>query len=77
MANFTPEQIKDIQEREKKCLDFIREQEMTPAAMIQKIKVGNDVFADKVIPFLNDTKYADKNGAVESPIQKDDISKTS
>jgi hypothetical protein len=54
---YNEEEIKDITEREKKCLDFLKENEMTPAAQVLKVNVGNDMFADKVVPYLQDIKY--------------------
>jgi len=69
--NYTKEQIEDITKREKECLDFLKEHQMTPSCQIQKVNVGNDVFADKVVPFLMDLKYKEQL----SPIQKDDITK--
>lgn len=77
-SSFSEEQIKDIQEREAKGLQALKELELTPAAVLQKLNVGNDVFADKVIPYLQDTKYATKPEPVLSPIQdvKSDESST-
>lgn len=63
--NYTPEQVKEVQEREKKALEMLKELELTPAAMVEKFNVGDDVFADRVIPYLKDTKYSEKL----SPIQ--------
>ena len=57
---YTKEQIKDIQEREKKCLEFLKENNMTPAAQVSKINIGNDNFVDKVQPYLQDMKYTKK-----------------
>lgn len=61
MEKFTKEQIQDITEREKKSLDFLKENQMTPSAQVIKVNVGTkenpDVFADKIIPFLQDIKY--------------------
>ncbi len=57
---FSKEQIKDIQEREKLCLEFLAEHQMSPSANMQASNLGNDTFGLKVTPFLNDTKYAAK-----------------
>lgn len=70
MANYTAEQIKDITEREAKALAFLKEQQLTPSAVVQKINIGDDVFVDKVVPYLQDIKYA----PTPSPIQKVDLS---
>lgn len=55
--NYTPEQISDVRDREEKGLAALKELNLTPAAQITKVNVGNDVFADRLIPFLQDTKY--------------------
>lgn len=56
---YTPEQIKDITEREAKGLQALKDLQLTPACAVQKINVGNDVFADKVNAYLQDTKYTE------------------
>lgn len=66
---FSPEQIKDIQEREAKGLEALKALDLTPSAIVSKQNIGNDVFADKVTPFLKDIRYSDK----VSPLQKNDI----
>lgn len=63
---YTPEQEKDIRSREQKGLDAIKELELTPAAQVVKVNVGNDVFADKVVPYLQDTRYAKKEDKPDS-----------
>ena len=60
MNKYTPEQIKDIEEREKKALEALKSLELTPAAVLSKMNVGDDMFVDKVTPYLRDTKYAEK-----------------
>lgn len=57
--NYTKDQIQDIQEREKKALAELKKLQLTPAAIVQKMKLDNDVFVDKVIPYLRDLKYVD------------------
>lgn len=65
MANYTDEQVKDITEREQKGLEALKALHLTPAAQISKVQMGNDIFADKLIPFLQDTKYI----STPSPVQ--------
>lgn len=65
-TKLTEEQIKDIQEREKKALEYLKELQLTPAAIMQKINIGNDLFADKTIPYLQDIKYSGKETGVPS-----------
>lgn len=71
MKEYTKEQIKDIKEREAKALEMLKELELTPAAQIYKINAGNDIFADKVQPYLQDLKYKDEKSdkEVEKPVE--------
>lgn len=64
---YTKEQVIEVQEREKKALEYLKENHLSPAAVIQKVRVGDDMFVDKVTPYLRDLKYA----SVESPIQNE------
>lgn len=57
MNQYTPEQEKDIREREAKAIEHLKELQLSPAAILQKVNVGNDMFVDKVIPYLQDFKY--------------------
>lgn len=58
MSTFTPEQVEDVKAREAKALAYLKELQLTPAAQISKVNMGNDVFADKLVCYLNDTKYS-------------------
>lgn len=75
MKNYTKEQTEDIKAREKKALEYLKKNNLTPAAIMQKIRIGNEngeeVWADKVIPYLQDFKHS---GTI-SPIQNNDIKK--
>lgn len=65
-TQYTPEQIKDVEEREAKALAYLKELELTPASAISYENVdGQDRFVTRVIPYLQDTKYQDKS--VKSP----------
>ena len=57
MDKYTKEEIADITDREKKCLKFLKEMDMTPGAQVYKQNIGNDVFVDKVTCYLQDTRY--------------------
>lgn len=57
---YKPEEIADIKDREAKGLEALKELQLTPAAQISKVNMGNDVFADQVIPYLRDIKYKDE-----------------
>lgn len=61
MNNYTPDQIEDITQREQQGLDALKALGLTPAAIMQKVNMGNDVFADKVLPYLQDTKYTNQS----------------
>lgn len=54
---YTEEQKKEIKEREAKALAFLKELQLTPACQVIKVNIGDDTFADKFIPYLQDTKY--------------------
>lgn len=58
MTNFSPEQIEDIKARELKAIAMLKELQLTPAAQISKVNLGNDTFGDKITCYLNDTKYS-------------------
>lgn len=66
---YTPEQIKDIQDREQKALDFLKELQLTPAAAVSKNRLmtneGEEVWVDKVQPYLADFKYAPKVSEIQ------------
>lgn len=64
-TTYTKEQVEETQEREKKALAFLKDLDLTPAAIVQKVNLGEDMFVDKVVPYLRDTKYSSKL----SPIQ--------
>lgn len=66
---YTSEQVEDIKSREKKGLEALKELGLTPAAALTKINVENDSFVDKVIPYLQDTKYASKKEE-DKPVAK-------
>lgn len=80
--NLTDEQIKDIQEREAAALEFLKKSELSPAAFLSVVNIGDDVFATKVQAYLADTKYTKKaeepkvvEAEIVSPITKDDLEK--
>lgn len=58
--NLSDEQIKDIKDRELKALESLKELQLTPAAQMIKVNVGDDIFADRVVPYLQDIKYSGK-----------------
>lgn len=69
--DYTPEQIEDIKSREAKGIEMLKELQLTPAVQMYAVNIGNDSFAMKPFPFLQDTKYT----AQSSPLQKDDLAK--
>jgi len=56
--DYTEAQIADIKDREKKALDFLKAMNLTPAIQMYAVNVGNDTFAMKPVPYLQDLKYA-------------------
>ena len=68
--NFSDEQIKDITARELECLEFLKSHNMCPSVKIVAVNVGNDCFAMKAIPFLNDLKYQEKVLPQDLPVKE-------
>lgn len=59
-TKYNDKEVADITQREKECLEFLQKKFMTPSAVVQKYRLaieGVDVYADQVIPFLQDFKY--------------------
>lgn len=67
--SYSSEQQKDIAERVEKARVFLVEQQLQPSAQVSIVNLGDDVFAQKVQPYLQDTKYAPKL----SDIQPEDL----
>ena len=57
MPDLTEEEIKDIKKRQADALEYLKSVNLTPASVIEKVLVGKDTFADRVIPYLRDTRY--------------------
>lgn len=66
---YTNEQIADIQGREAKAIAFLKEIEMTISAQVVSVNVGDNTFAQKVIPYISDLKFSVNEGDVKSPIE--------
>lgn len=60
MKNYTEAEIKDITEREKKALLMLLELELTPSCQILYEQSQGDTFVTKLVPYLQDLKYAKK-----------------
>ena len=56
---YTDAQIADIKEREAKALEMLKTLQLTPAAVISKVNLGDDTFGDKLQCYLRDLKYTD------------------
>lgn len=56
---------KDIEERIEKAKMALADLKLQPSAQVYKINMGDDTFADKIVPYLQDTKYQ----SIPSPIQ--------
>lgn len=57
-TQYTREQVEDITKREAQGLEALKALHLTPASIIQKVNIGNDTFADKMIAYLADIKYS-------------------
>lgn len=63
---YTEEQRADIEARVEKAKVALAELQLQPAAFVSPSNVGDDVFAFKVLGFLQDTKFT-------SPVQRKDL----
>lgn len=66
---FSSEQIKDIEERVEKAKSSLQELNLRPSSQVSIVNLGEDVFAQKVVSFLQDTKYTPQI----SPVQQKDV----
>jgi len=57
MENYTKEQQEDIKLRVEKATKLLKELQLYPSAVVQKVNQGDDIFVDKIICFLQDSKY--------------------
>lgn len=64
--NLTEDQRKDIEDRVAQATKALADLNLTPKASVQAKNTGDDVFAFKVIVYLEDNKFL-------SPIQKKDL----
>lgn len=68
---YSPEEEKDIQERVEKATKILKELDLFPSALVQKLNQGNDIFVDKIICYLQDNKYIKKPIKTPYDIKKD------
>lgn len=54
---YTQEMKDEILSRTEKAKNYLEELQLEPAAIVSKVNVGNDIFADAVQPYLRDLKY--------------------
>lgn len=66
---YTPEQQKDIEQRVEKAKIALTELQLQPACAPFMANTGDDIFGIKLVPYLQDTKFAPKL----SPIQSEDL----
>lgn len=64
--DYSEEQKTDIEARVASARKSLDELKLQPAVMMQPVNIGDDVFALKPIPYLQDTKYT-------SPIKKSQV----
>lgn len=67
--SYSPEQQTDILERVEKAKKALEELQLRPSSQVSVVNVGNDVFASKVVSYLQDTRYTPQ----ASPIQAKDL----
>jgi len=67
-TQYSEEEIKDITERTEKAIKLLGELNLYPTAQVLKVNMGDDVFGDKVIAYLQDNKY--KKEPIKSPFSK-------
>lgn len=80
-TNYTELEIKDIKERVSKAAEYLKSVNLSLSAVVQKVKIGReetngqegDVFGDKVIPYLQDTKYQKEEKEIESPYKNKNV----
>ncbi len=56
----TAEQIEDIKKREAAAQQYLSDNGFIVDAVVQKVNVGEGMFVDKVIPYLQDTIHSRK-----------------
>lgn len=72
MKELTNDQQKDIALRVKEAHDYLKANDLQVACQIVKENLGNDVFGDRLYPYLQDTKFSTEKG-VKSPLQDEFI----
>jgi len=65
---YTDAQVTDITAREKEAVDFLKKIQMTVSAQVVSVNVGDNTFAQKVVPYLADMKYTEQEGDVKSDV---------
>lgn len=68
-SQYTEEQQKDILERIDKAKKALEELNLRPSSSVSVVNLGEDVFAQKVISYLQDTKFTPQ----VSPVQRKDV----
>lgn len=69
--NYSEEQKKDITERVEKARKLLDELQLNPSAQIYYDNIGNDTFATKVIPYLQDLKYANNPKETKESVESE------
>lgn len=64
--DLTLEQRKDIESRVSQAKIMLENLKLKPTASVQSVNVGDDIFSQKVVVYLQDQKYF-------SPISKKDL----
>lgn len=64
--DLTPVQRMDIEDRVAKAKKMLEELQLQPTASVSSVNVGNDVFSQKVVVYLQDHKFL-------SPLSSTDV----
>lgn len=63
--DYTPEQVKDVEERVAKAKVLLKELELVPSAQLSMENNGENLFGIRCVPYLQDVKFSPR--PVESP----------
>ena len=56
-SDYSDDMKADINERVAKAKKLLEELQLQPQASVQSVNMGDDIFAQKVIVYLQDTRY--------------------
>lgn len=74
MHEYTPEERIEAEARHTRAVEILKECQFGLAAQITKEQVAEGIFADKIVCFLRDTKYEQKDGDPNSIVEAEVVS---